>query len=610
MSHPVWVRGLKQTNMNVAFLDSGIENCHPVFAGISITNMIYSNGEWINQYEYSPVMGHGTGVASILVKNASGFAITSFVLFKEGLSTSVERYISALDYILHSDTHYDLIHMSVGVRAYSSALENLCEALHKKGCILVGAFDNGGYISYPAGFSFVLGVDSSPLCKTGADYISLDGPVDLLAKGGAQRVAWINKSYTIMQGSSFAAPYISAHIINAINKGTSLHTLFPRCKCLTQYSATNKIESLSCRKIQKAALFPYNKETGSLVRFRELLPFELVELYDTKLSGNLGRTIKSFDERAQYTVKNIDCCDFEAFDTFIMGHTHDLEYFSKKSLRVPLIEKCIENKKNVFCFDNEYIDDDMRLRFSNAGVSISYPDTDYTLPEKLGKLYYINTPVLGIFGTSSQQGKFTLQLYLRKHFLQDGYKVRQLGSEPESLLFGMDKVYAYGFRGTGLYGYKSIEYLNSCMADMDRKESDIIIVGSQSGTIPLQYSCLNTIPLESINFLLGTRPDAVILCVNYHDTIEDIRRTIEGVQSLSKTKVIACSVFPQGYASKWDLSRGVKRFIESSDLEVFQQQLSQVVSIPCYINDRQGAKSLYEASIDFFAWPALPHQCV
>ncbi|MDR2808689.1 MAG: S8 family serine peptidase [Spirochaetaceae bacterium] len=587
--------------MNIAFLDSGIDATHPVFAGIPITQMLYDNGTWIQEDEYQPTMGHGTGVASILAKNTFDFAITSFVLFEEGLSASIDRYISALEFILNAKTQYDIIHMSISLRMYNPVLENLCKALHKKGCVLVGAFDNSGYISYPAAFSTVIGVDASPLCKTSADYRTLSGPVDLLAKGGAQRVAWLNHGYTLMQGSSFAAAYITAHSINALHKGVALSTLFPLCECLSG-STPQKTEGVSWKdKIHKAVAFPYNKETSSLVRFSELLSFELVDLYDTKLSGSLGRIIKCFDESGrQYTVKNIDACDFDAFDTFIMGHTHDLEYFSKEQIRTPLIEKCIQNKKNLFCFDNESIDEPMQFRFLQAGVDLIYPTIDYTVPEKLGKLYYINTPVLGIFGTSSQQGKYTLQLSLRKQFLHDGYTVGQLGSEPESLLFGMDKVYAYGFQGTSLYGYKTIEYLNQCMADMDRKQYDILIVGSQSGTIPLQYSCLSTIPLESINFLLGTRPDAIILCVNYHDTIEDIKRTICALESLGKSKVIACSVFPQGYASQWDILRGVKRFIESSVLEIFIQQLSQALSIPCYTNDK-GATALYQRAIDFFA---------
>ncbi|MDR2150453.1 MAG: S8 family serine peptidase [Spirochaetaceae bacterium] len=592
--------------MNIAFLDSGIEVTHPVFAGRTITQTVYHNGAWLREDAYQPVMGHGTGVASILVKNADNFAITSFVLFEEGLSAPLERYISALDYILQDGTHYDLIHMSVSVRIYNRKLEELCEALHKKGSVLVGAFDNSGYLSYPAGFPTVIGVDASTLCKTSTDYLSLEGPVDLLAKGGSQRVAWLNKGYTVMQGSSFAAAYISAYSIQALQKGIELSALFPLCQCLKiKPPAQKRADCLPANTIRKAVVFPYNKETSSLVRFSELLPFELVALYDTKLSGNLGRTIKRFDESGQqYKVQNIDTCDFEtfdSFDTFIMGHTHDLEYFSKQSIRKPLIEQCIKNKKNMFCFDHEYIDESIQSRFSQSGIELMYPASDFPLPEKLGKLYYVNTPVLGIFGTSSQQGKYTLQLYLRKYFLQAGYVIGQLGSEPESLLFGMDTVYAYGFRGITLSGYKSIEYLNHCMAVMDRKDYDLLIVGAQSGTIPLQYSCLNTIPLESINFLLGTRPDAIILCVNYHDKIEDIKRTIAALESLGKTKIIACCVFPQGYVSQWDMIRGVKGFIEPSILEVFVQNLYEALAIPCYSNDKHGAEALYQASINFFA---------
>lgn len=51
-------------------------------------------------------------------------------------------------------------------------------------------------------------------------------------------------------------------------------------------------------------------------------------------------------------------------------------------------------------------------------------------------LYRISTPVLAVCGTSSKQGKFTLQLELRKRFCEMGYKVGQIGTEPNSLLLG------------------------------------------------------------------------------------------------------------------------------------------------------------------------------
>lgn len=69
-----------------------------------------------------------------------------------------------------------------------------------------------------------------------------------------------------------------------------------------------------------------------------------------------------------------------------------------------------------------------------------------------------------------------------------GYKVGQIGTEPNSLLFGMDYIFPMGYNGTvHLTGEESIQYLNSCLNNLE--DRDIILVGSQSGT--LNYDVCN-----------------------------------------------------------------------------------------------------------------------
>ena len=200
------------------------------------------------------------------------------------------------------------------------------------------------------------------------------------------------------------------------------------------------------------------------------------------------------------------------------------------------------------------------------------------MPETMGKMYLLKTPVLGVFGTSSQQGKFTLQLELRKRFLRDGYAIGQLGTEPESLLFGMDWVYPFGYRGTvSINPYANIQYLNYCMAEMDRQDYDIVMVGAQSGVIPMLYSQIDNFPLDCMNFLLGTRPDAVILCINPHDQLDDIKRTASGIEALGKCKVIACSLFPLGYTDEWGILSGAKRAIEQNALLAFKAAVEEAL---------------------------------
>ena len=45
--------------------------------------------------------------------------------------------------------------------------------------------------------------------------------------------------------------------------------------------------------------------------------------------------------------------------------------------------------------------------------------------------------MLAIVGTSPSQGKYNLQLALRRRFLNDGYEIGQIGTEPTAQLFGM-----------------------------------------------------------------------------------------------------------------------------------------------------------------------------
>ena len=85
-----------------------------------------------------------------------------------------------------------------------------------------------------------------------------------------------------------------------------------------------------------------------------------------------------------------------------------------------------------------------------------------------------------ISGTGSQQGKFSLQLKLRNKFIQGGYKVGQLGTEPSSLLFGIDEVFPSGYGSVvNLSEEEIISRVNSQMHSIEEKNPDIILVGTQ-----------------------------------------------------------------------------------------------------------------------------------
>lgn len=137
---------------------------------------------------------------------------------------------------------------------------------------------------------------------------------------------------------------------------------------------------------------------------------------------------------------------------------------------------------------------------------------------------------------------------LRKKFLETGYQVGQLSSEPEGCVFDVDYVYPYGYNSTVyLQGRDSIEHVNALMHQIDIKEPDIILTGAQSGICTLSFENTDMYNLPTIEFLMGVNPDAVVMCINYHDDVDDILRTVKFTESLMDCKVIALSLFPLDY---------------------------------------------------------------
>jgi len=152
----------------------------------------------------------------------------------------------------------------------------------------------------------------------------------------------------------------------------------------------------------------------------------------------------------------------------------------------------------------------------------------------------VDVPVLGVFGTSAQQGKFTLQLALRRKLLAQGYRVAQIGTEPHARLFGIDIVFPNGYGSPLQFPLDwHAPWLDRTLREhCASSRPDIILVGSQSGTIPYDVDAPDTHTLPSLAFLMGTRPDACILVVNSIDPVDYIRDTIHTLRAIAKAPTI------------------------------------------------------------------------
>ena len=111
-----------------------------------------------------------------------------------------------------------------------------------------------------------------------------------------------------------------------------------------------------------------------------------------------------------------------------------------------------------------------------------------------------------------------------------------IGTEPHSLLFGFDCVFPMGYNATiKLDNNEIVSYLN--------KEI--------------------------------TNPDAVILCINYHDEVEYIRNTMYTLMGLTDTKVIALVMYPVTLVKDWNGVYGIsKRKVTAEEYEEKSQYLT------------------------------------
>lgn len=575
----------------IVIIDSGVYKNHSLFKNDIIEEYIYSyeNNSLENvDRQKNEIFGHGTAIYNI-IRECKDFArIINIRINNIENGISEETLIAVLKAITQNFTP-NVINLSLGLNICNNYKElyEQCETITNNGCIIVSAFDNTGAISYPAAFDNVIGVITGQFCSKRNEFEYIDDTmVNIAAKGGIQRVSWTHPDYIMISGSSFACAHVTVQVSKFMHSGIKT-----RKEILNKFKEISKkqhiTKKLSCKnnlmfKITKAVIFPFNKEMHSLIRYSNLLSFEISEVYDTKYSAIVGATTSHLMKDnlvKNILIKNINDIEWDNFDTLILGHTNELSaLINKEDLKCNLIEEALKRNKKVYSFDeiSQYEDND--------NVYFPYVNENNLPPNRFGMLYRISKPVLGIFGTSSRQGKFTLQLKIRQLLTALGYDVGQIGTEPSSLLYGMDYVFPMGYNSSvHIKEFDTVRYLNYIINDLCIKKKDIILVGSQSGTVVYDTGNLIQYNIPQYNFLIGTQPDAVILCVNPYDETEYIRRTIVFIEScVNNCEVIALVIFPMDISDNWAGIYGTKKPLSEQKYLQIKTSLYEQFHIPIF----------------------------
>lgn len=600
----------------ILVVDSGIDIKNQILAKnvISGYGIEKKNGKYvINSNMNDDLIGHGTAVISIINKMCNNCEIIPFRLFINDFIADEEALIKIMEFIVN-EIECDIINFSLGITYVSDIkkMQELCSDIRKKGIIIIASYDNEGAVSYPACFKEVIGVDDSEQIHICNEYYYVKNSIiNIIAKGGYHRVEWLNGKKIFVKGKSFATAYITSIIANIFNENNIDRfniEQFLEKNATKIYENEEKKEKSNSRyyKPEKAVIFPFNKEIHSIAKFEKMLEFQVSGYYDIIQAGQLGKEINQIVKGScdsNMKIKNYKYIEWETdFDTVILGHVDKISSILKQDIKKYFMNKCLDYNKNIIVFDGFSYEDDILLdQFSKKGLNAySTIVTKEDIPKlQNGKMYSINKPILGIFGTSSKQGKFTLQLELRKKFLEEGYCVGQLGTEPQSILFGADEIYPMGYN-SNIYvkDYEAIMVLNKMMHNIELKNPDIIIVGCQSNTIPYEHTNIRFLTIGQLEFIYGVMPDIIILCVNLYDDIDYIERTVRFIESSSKSKVIALVTFPVVI----EFSMGGMDLINSKlNIKNKIKILEASIGIPSFrLGNKSELQSLFNICINYF----------
>jgi uncharacterized NAD-dependent epimerase/dehydratase family protein len=640
-------------NVRVAVIDSGIASEEnrgfKVEEGVKIYRDQYDHIRYDECV--TDAIGHGTACAGIIAGKAPGASIVPVKIFDEQLETDFDLFEAAIEWC--SKKSIRVINLSLGTTENTNIqrLEKVCRLAHNRGIILVAAENNRRQRSFPATFSFVLGVTAGSIRQKYGYHYREYHSVEFVARGDKQRLAWTEPKFVFLGGTSFAAPHISALVclileafpeadVSRVRKILARKGLAsPPVLVDTQrlYTVDRLIHekrleenhtlarmSLTRRSdwITKAALYPYSKEMHALIRYRDLVSFDISSVVDVPGRMTIGKDAGSLigiDSSDLAVTSDLNSALAES-DTVIIGYVDKLSAIRRRNLLLECCTEALDKGCHIFSFlplrGREYRE--IYKTAADKGLRIESPIVSFSDYQEIMGIasdpVSVKTPVVSIFGTGPSQGKFTTQLCLRRWLKFAGYAVVQIGTEHHGSLFGFDYTLPIGYGGEESVQISMNQYiplLQSVMRIMDAKEPDIIIVGAQSGVIPHDFGNLSQCyTLPSIAFLLGTLPDGYVLVVNSVDEEEYIQDTINVLRGIGKGDLIALVFGDMKKNVSADLKNTVISCEKLSEIEILQttQRLEARFQVPATeVVSRQGQLKLLKSVIDFFADDSVPY---
>ncbi|WP_068502417.1 TIGR04066 family peptide maturation system protein [Paenibacillus kribbensis] len=280
---------------------------------------------------------------------------------------------------------------------------------------------------------------------------------------------------------------------------------------------------------KRVVVFPYNGESLPLLRYRHMLvEFDVVGVVSPPGLGVLNKE-SDYGEEFQNieTSSNLSSlyCDYDV----VLIANPDVS-FDMSELILAEILPVLEAKKTIvslYPFNPEAYCKLQDMCLAQGSSLINVVDIIKRKQEHLSELIdtederltTIQTPVLMVAGVYEHTNKFDIQLCLRNHFMQRGYKISQIGTRTGCELFGFHSFPRIMFDSFPEW-QKVLLFNRLCKGIEMTEKPDLILLGIPGGIMPYNNELTNKFGVLAFEIANAVTPDAAILSLLYEDINE------------------------------------------------------------------------------------------
>ncbi len=231
--------GKQLAGITVAVIDSGVNKNHELFKGRIIETYINTSGSG-KRNSTDDDYGHGTEVAGIIADSTlENVSIKPYKVIDEHGQGTVATVAAGI--ICAVNDNVDIINISLGFYEDSELLHDAVKKAIAHDITVVAAAGNNSTDKpyYPSSYDGVLRITAINSAGNVANFSNFGSHVDFAAPGVKIKTANMNGGYSIVDGTSLAAPFVSslAAMIKSVIPLSSSEDIY---KSL-QYQAVNPL---------------------------------------------------------------------------------------------------------------------------------------------------------------------------------------------------------------------------------------------------------------------------------------------------------------------------------------------------------------------------------